>query len=45
MFEVRTETEDGELIVETRRISEKDAIQDVDLLKLFGKKGWIVEVS
>lgn len=50
MFEVRTENTDGkcgtviQYCTETRRTNRKDAEQDVDLLKLFGKAAWIVEV-
>lgn len=48
MFEVRTEGHDegGDYWqVESRRTIRKDAEQDVDLLKLFGKKAWIVELE
>ena len=34
-----------DFIVETRRTNRKDAEQDVDLLKLFGKAAWITEVD
>lgn len=47
MFEVRTgRDDDGDngYCLETRRTFRQDAEQDVDLLKLFGKKAWIVEV-
>lgn len=49
MFEVRSPTPEGvgdpPYYVETRRSSMKDAEQDVDLLKLFGKKAWIVDLN
>lgn len=45
MFEVRVEREQGGYCIETRRTFEKDAQQDVELLKLFGKKAWIVELD
>lgn len=32
-------------IVETRRYERKDAEEDVELLKLFGKSAWIVEIE
>lgn len=34
-----------EFIVESRRTDRKAAEQDVDMLKLFGKKSWIVEIE
>jgi hypothetical protein len=53
VFEVRTADENGmqdagtqqtKYAIESRRAFRKDAEQDADLLKLFGKKAWIVEV-
>jgi hypothetical protein len=53
VFEVRTADENGtqdagtqqtKYAVEAQRTFRKDAEQDVDMLKLFGKKAWIVEV-
>jgi hypothetical protein len=35
----------GEFIVESRRTDRKAAEQDIDMLKLFGKKAWIAEVE
>jgi len=45
MFEVRTQCQDDKYAVETRRTDRKAAEQDVDMLKLFGKKAWIAEVE
>lgn len=52
MFQVRSTNPDAEgndmqppYYVESTRVSEKDAKQDMDLLKLFGKTAWIVEVA
>ena len=52
MFEVRSECTasqkeywpECQYNKETARTDRKAAEQDVDLLKLFGKKAWIVEV-
>lgn len=32
-------------IPETRRTSRKDAEQDLEMLKMFGKTAWIVEIQ
>lgn len=48
MFEVRTtipESVQDAYQVETKRVNRKDAEQDADMLKLFGKTAWIVEVA
>jgi hypothetical protein len=50
MFEVRSQCihepqSPGCYYVETKRTERKDAEQDADLLKLFGKKAWITEVD